>query len=100
MRWFGVCSFKLSPGKQYLIQQIRDEAHRFAITGHRNANRKARSSSTLESIPGLGPKRRRELIRHFGGLQGVKNASEAELTRVTGISSKLAETIYTSLHNE
>jgi excinuclease ABC subunit C len=72
-----------------LIQQIRDEAHRFAITGHR---------SPLEQIRGLGPKKRRELLRQFGGLQGIVGAGVDDLVKVRGISRKLAETIYNELH--
>lgn len=86
-----------SPGL-HLLQQVRDEAHRFAITGHRQRRGKARKQSPLEQIPGLGPKRRRELLKHFGGQQGVVKASESELAKVTGISKKLAENIYAHLH--
>ncbi len=82
-----------------LLQQIRDEAHRFAITGHRQRRSKARKQSVLEEIPGLGPRRRRALLRHFGGQQEIRKASEAEISRVTGISKKLAESIYAHLHN-
>src|SRR5690606_25847787 len=83
----------------HLIQHIRDEAHRFAISGHRARREKKRNSSVLEDIPGIGPKRRRELLSHFGGLQGLVNASQAEIARVPGISKKIAEDIYAALHN-
>ena len=84
----------------HLIQQIRDEAHRFAITGHRNRRDKARRHSSLESIEGVGAKRRRELLRYFGSVQSIKKASTAEIAKVSGISHKLAEHIYLSLHSE
>jgi len=83
----------------HLIQQIRDEAHRFAITGHRNRRDKARRQSSLEDIEGVGAKRRRELLRYFGSVQSLKKASTTEIAKVTGISSKLAEHIYLSLHS-
>jgi excinuclease ABC subunit C len=83
----------------HLLQQIRDEAHRFAIAGHRQRRGKKRKQSVLEQIPGLGPKRRRELIKHFGGQQEIKKASETEIAKVIGISRKLAENIYAYLHN-
>ncbi|GAB2803812.1 excinuclease ABC subunit UvrC [Halomonas shantousis] len=82
----------------HLIQHIRDEAHRFAITGHRQRRDKQRRTSTLQDIPGIGPKRRRELLRFFGGLQGVRQATRDELARVPGISERMAITIHQALH--
>ena len=84
----------------HLIQHIRDESHRFAITGHKQRRDKKRKTSTLEDVPGIGATRRRELLRHFGGLHEVQNASVDDLARVNGISQKLAEEIYAFFHNE
>jgi excinuclease ABC subunit C len=82
----------------HLIQRIRDEAHRFAITGHRKSRTRARRESLLEEIPGLGPKRRRDLLTAFGGLQGVRRASVEDLAKVHGISRQLAQSIYERLN--
>lgn len=86
-----------SPALQF-IQQVRDEAHRFAITGHRGRRQKARMTSKLEDIPGIGPRRRASLLKHFGGLAGLKAAGEAEIARVEGVSAALAARIYANLH--
>lgn len=82
----------------HLIQQVRDEAHRFAITKHRAKRDKKRAGSVLEVIPGLGEKRRRDLLTHFGGIQGVLRATEKELMAVNGIGSAMARMIYKVLH--
>lgn len=81
-----------------LIQQVRDEAHRFAITGHRGRRQKARVSSRLEDIPGIGPRRRANLLRHFGGLAGLRAAGVEEIARVEGVNAALAGRIYAALH--
>lgn len=82
----------------HLIQHIRDEAHRFAITGHRAKRAKARNRSQLEDIAGIGARRRRALLRHFGGINEVRRASIEEITKVSNISKKLAEEIYSIFH--
>lgn len=82
----------------HLIQQVRDEAHRFAITGHRKRRANARNRSSLEDIPGVGAKRRQMLLKHFGGLQGLSRAGVEDLTRVPGISETLAREIHAALH--
>lgn len=82
----------------HLLQQIRDEAHRFALIGHRARRQKSRTGSALEGIPGVGPKRRRALLHHYGGLAKLRNASEESIASVEGIGPQLAHTIYTWLH--
>ena len=84
----------------HLIQEIRDEAHRFAITGHRQQRNRKRTKSVLEDVEGIGAKRRRELIRYFGGLQAVSRAGVEELARAPGISNNLAKKIYASFHGD
>jgi excinuclease ABC subunit C len=82
----------------HLLQRVRDEAHRFAITGHRRRRARRYNESILESVPGLGPARRRALLVHFGGLPGVLRAGAADLERVAGIGTALARTLYDHLH--
>jgi excinuclease ABC subunit C len=82
----------------HLIQHIRDESHRFAITGHRARRGKKRTESQLDGIAGIGPTRRRNLLRHFGGVKQVLSASQEELSKVEGVSQKLAAEIYATLH--
>ena len=95
-------SFRVAPDSPalHLIQHIRDEAHRFAITGHRQRRDKKRRQSTLEGIEGVGPRKRRDLIHYFGGIQEIRKASIEEIAKVKGIGSGLAEAIYAALHNE
>jgi excinuclease ABC subunit C len=84
----------------HLVQQIRDEAHRFALAGHRGRRQKAQRRSPLDAVAGLGPKRRQALIRHFGGLKALARAGVDDLVRVRGISRGLAERVYGLFHSE
>jgi len=87
-------------GALHVLQQIRDEAHRFAITGHRQRRAKSRKTSVLETIPGMGPKRRQNLIKQFGGMQEIEKAGVEDLATVEGISRQLAQKIYDAFHSE
>ncbi|GIX29595.1 MAG: UvrABC system protein C [Porticoccaceae bacterium] len=91
---------RLPSAAQLLVQQVRDEAHRFAVAGHRRRRDRKRRTSPLEAIPGVGPVRRRRLLGHFGGFAEVARASVADLMRVPGIDRKVAEAIYAALHGE
>ncbi len=82
----------------HFIQRVRDEAHRFAITGHRRRRARRYRESILETVPGLGPARRRAILTHFGGLQGVMRAGAADLEKVTGVGAAMARSIYDHLH--
>ena len=82
----------------HLIQRIRDEAHRFAISGHRRKRAKRHNQSILETIPGLGPVKRRELLKQFGGMQGILRAGTHDLSGVRGVGPELAQVIYEHLH--
>lgn len=88
----------LSDPSMQIVLHIRDESHRFAITGHRNRRQKARTQSVLENIQGVGPKRRQALLKHLGGIREVMNASVDELSKVPGISIDIAQLIYDELH--
>jgi len=100
--FFGGMEIPLRPGSEsvLLLQHIRDEAHRFAITGHRARRAKARRVTELDEIAGVGPKRRRSLLVHFGSINAIKGASLEEIARVPGINDKLAGEIHAALHGE
>ena len=83
-----------------MVQRIRDEAHRFAITAHRNRRTKAGLASQLEKIPGIGPVKRKALLKKFGDIEGIANASIEELSVVKGIDPELAQTIHDYLETE
>jgi len=95
---FNTLEIPLNSPALLLIQQIRDEAHRFAITGHRKARGKVRNASRLEEIPGIGARRRQQLLQAFGGLQGVKAAGVEELMKIRGINRETAQAIYDTFH--
>ena len=82
----------------HLVQQVRDEAHRFAITGHRQRRGRKKQRSVLEDISGIGPKRRAKLLQQFGGLQGLARAGVEDISTVEGISETLAKEIYAAFH--
>jgi excinuclease ABC subunit C len=94
------CNLIPSDPALHLLQHIRDESHRFAVKSHKKRLSKSRKTSPLESIPGVGPKRRQELLRYFGGLQGLESASVDSIAKVSGISMQLAEKIYYSLREK
>ena len=82
----------------YLLQQIRDEAHRFAISYHRQQRSKRMRASALDEVPGLGPARRTDLVKHFGSVKLIKEATVEEIQEVKGVGPKLAQVIYDHLH--
>jgi len=100
--WFQQRALQLAPDSPALhwLQQVRDEAHRFAISGHRRQRGKIRVHSTLQDIPGVGAKRRQVLLKHLGGIQGVARAGVEDLSRIPGISTELARKIYDHFHSE
>ena len=96
----GVLALPPSGPAMHLLQQVRDEAHRFAIAGHRGRRQKRQRRSVLDDIPGIGPRRKRELLAHFGSVASISGASPEEISKVPGISRKLAMEIHGSLHGQ
>ena len=96
----GVLAFPPNGPAMLLLQQVRDEAHRFAIAGHRGRRQKQKRRSVLDDIPGIGPRRKRELLAHFGSVSSISGASPEEISKVPGISLKLAAEIHGSLHGQ
>ena len=98
--WAGHGELTLPPGDaaMHLLQHIRDEAHRFAIAGHRGRRAKRRRQSALDDVPGIGPRRKRDLLAHFGSVAAMQGASAEEIAKVPGLSSKLAGEVYATLH--
>ena len=96
----GVLALPPSGPAMHLLQQVRDEAHRFAIAGHRGRRQKRQRRSVLDGIPGIGPRRKRELLAHFGSVASISGASPEEISKVPGISRKLAMEIHGSLHGQ
>ena len=94
----GKVSLDPTSGAMHLLQHIRDEAHRFAVSGHRAARRRSRKRSELDDVAGIGPKRKRQLLNHFGSSASIRTASVAEIAKVPGISRKLADQIYEVFH--
>jgi len=84
----------------FLLQRIRDEAHRFAITAHRKRRNKAAFVSRLDQIPGIGPSRKKELLHVFGSIEGIKKASVPEIAKISGITSDLAAIIHSTLQSD
>ena len=94
----GALTIGSNSGAFHLLQHIRDEAHRFAIAGHRSRRQKRQRKSELDGIAGVGPKRKQKLLAHFGSVASIKGASDEEIVKVPGINRKLACGIYAALH--
>ena len=94
----GKLEIEHNSSAMHLLQHMRDEAHRFAVEGHRARRQKARRKSDLDDIAGIGPKRKRQLLTHFGSVTAIKAASIEEMSKVPGVSKKLAGEIYGVMH--